>query len=526
MKFSLNLLIVYALFTCGLKSLATEFTSQESYFTEDFQPVSIKRQIEEYRFIYDEILRQNPKNPHLHHSPRFFAKLQNAFKLIRKYIQSKTVIDENGQNIDQDTHLKYLDTLYQVAVKLNEQREISPVIFERLNSICALIGSAYSHYDTGSRFYFWDTICLWRDNTKPALESGVDATVELIKTGVNALFIGEVDKPLRLQETKQFTPSAILYMDKNIGIGYQSFVNQFFKEPYPLFLATFFPSPLPTTEEEMKNRRKTKHDVHHSKVIDPFIMLSHDLEHRQAISALIADFERNFTSSFNEYLKPAYDQIEHANPQESKVLYAGLFLLIHELQSTRLHTLNSQRNTKKLDKHSVFKLIVEGFEEHTKSKLENRASDDYKTFYRDNEYVLYWAKNKDQKPFLPLLKVDGKEKFLPVALNQNKLPVIILERSPTGFKIRDFASINISTEITVDKDDNLKLPVGWSFMSLHQRRYEDSRFQNSYTKRLPERRHSTAAQYLIKGYHDFWNEFKAIAEPGYVDMYKRMHSCF
>lgn len=553
MKFLLKFTMYYAVlfsFICHSADSATYSLPNQA-----FQPVSIRNQIVEYREIYDEILRKNPKNPHQEHAPRLFEKLKNAFILTKKYIEDNKVLNQDGQEQDQGLYLDYLDTLYKAAHELNEKGEMTPVHFERLNVICALIGSEYRIYDAGARLYYYSyqTYKLWtginlRERSKiegmakDSLEAGVSSTVNLIKTKMNESFIGRFDESFWQPENKKFYPLAILYMDKEIGIGYQTFVNQFFG-PYPLFLASFFPSPAPTSEEELKNRRLTKKEVHFSHIASLFNMLVHDFEHRYIMNMLLSFFSDSWSIYWIDYLRPTYNLISKVNVQEQKVLNAGLFLLLHELQYTYLVFANEREfNPAKIH---MLVAAIDNFKARIQEELKERGSYNYKTLYRDNEYVLFWAKNKAGKSFVPQIKIAGKDKFLPIVSDERGIPVIILEVYSEMAKVRvsDQKHPTLIPYI-VDAEGNMILPKGWKLLSREETRVIDSfvvtsegrdMFLKAGKKITPEfetaenihkmvrqkkldlyhLRQSYAVKYLAIAFDNFWNEFKTIARKGY-----------
>lgn len=146
MEFFLKILVICAVLpssTCQSMEMAIIPSDLNyDYQHQDYQPTPIQTQIKEYRQIYDGILEEHSENPYQTHAPRLFNKLQNAFRLTRKYIQDKRVIDPEGKEQDQALYLSYLDTLYKAASKLNEDKEMTPLHFERPQ--CALCSYRHS----------------------------------------------------------------------------------------------------------------------------------------------------------------------------------------------------------------------------------------------------------------------------------------------------------------------------------------------------------------------------------------------
>jgi hypothetical protein len=523
-----------------------------SYTNHGYQHTSIQKQIEEYRHIYDEILQENSSDPYQTHSPRFFEKLQNAFRLTRQYILGSEVWDPDGNKQEQNIYLTYLKTLYNAACKLNKNKEMTPRYFERVNLLCALIGTQYRHYDAGNRFFAAATWHLWtgkdilletqEELAEASLRGGVESTLSFIKTKMSqARTPGNYDH-IRV---KGFFPLAILYMDKDIGIGYQTFVKQFFTGNYPLFLATFFPSSVPTTHEELVNRKERKQDVHFSHVLSLFTMLAHDFEHRDIELGLLEFFTQRYRTSWIEYLRPAYEAISKISLKNGKIVYAGLFLLIHEFQYLDI-PLTKWKEFHLSKQFDLLEFVIKDYQNSIKSKLEKRGGNNYKVQMRDNEHVLRWAKNEKGKTFIPLIKVEGKERFLPIAKDENGIPVIVLEVDPSStiVKVRFFDQ-GATKEIPyiTGSENNITLPEGWTWMTREEQRvpeqfhstsegrqilrergfkeYEITKI--SYDKERQKKvdlnnlRQTHAAEYVMKGFNDFWDEFKKLVAPHYSE---------
>lgn len=371
-----------------------------------------------------------------------------------------------------------------------------------------------------------------------ALKAGVESTINFIKTKMDDSFIGGFDESFR--KYKKFFPLAILYMDKEISIGYQTFVNQFFG-PYPLFLATFFPSSVPTTFEESQERRLTKQEVHFSNVASLFTLLVHDYEHRYIINWLLSFFSAG-NIPWIEYLRPTYNLISTATPQAQRVLNAGLFLLIHELQYSHIapEKWKEFHPSKEFD---TLAFVIEKYKNHIQNTLQKRETEDYKIQHRDNEYILWWAQNKEGKPFIPLVKIAGKDKFLPVAIDERGVLVIILEVDSHFVKVRISDQEETSNiPYNTDLENNMLLPAEWRLMFPEERRISEGFFMTPEGIELPKKigyskefeaaealynkqrqkkidlaklRNSYAAQYVMKGFQDFWGEFEALAKPVY-----------
>jgi hypothetical protein len=224
---------------------------------------------------------------------------------------------------------------------------------------------------------------------------------------------------------------------------------------------------VPTAPDEAASRKKTKKEPHFSATISLFTMLAHDFEHRYGmLDFILWNIQKFGMPSYIEGLHPAYDIIDHETTSKNQrsVLHAGFFLLTHDNQFLWI-------NFKKLDQlqpsnpFDFLKFIVNNYRDHIESELGNRSEDKYKKIYRDLEYTLYWAKNKKGSPFIPLIRVEGQDRFLPIARNATGIPVIFLEANAWSVKIRRADQTEISeVPYEGDSENNMILPEGWAWM--------------------------------------------------------------
>lgn len=546
-----------------LESLSQVSSSQ----IQDYEYIGAREQIKEDQEIYDEILRKNPKNPYHTHSNRLFDKLKNAFMLVRKYIQDAEVIIPNGTKQDQKVYLGYLDTLYKAACKINEDQAMTPLHFEDINLLCALIGTKYRHYQAA---FYDDFTFMWggeNSSEQPekklfyeALQEGLESVVDFIKINMNEILKDQKEALLSFWEegnTKTFSPMAIIYMDRDVPIGYNTFESNSLAESYPLFLSTFFPMYVPTTIEEDDAQKYTKHNVHFSQLQSLLSMLYHDFLHRLQNLEVLRIF-RDKGVDLKRCLRIPYKFNNSIPLDKKRPLIAGLFSLDHELQPYTVRTIPDELFNKwrqAPESFDTLKDIIEIYQKEMQEKVKHRTTFEfgYKTTAGDQEYVLRWAKNEKGEAFIPLVKANGKVRFLPFAQDDMGTPVIILEVNPDSAvaKVR-FSGKTMVEEIpyTANAENNMLLPENWTWMPreeykylrdfqetpegralwrTHPGKYEKNwqeayvstkqRYEEPYQKRkeLYQLRQEHASQYVIKGYEDFWAAFKELAIQSFDD---------
>lgn len=501
--------IFLTVFLLGFKILALSPLPTEPYLH-----VKVQDQIAGYRAIYGEILKNNPQNPDKVHSALLFGKLKNAFILARNYISEVAVNDKEGAK--QDIYQKYLQILYNAADQLNLASQMTISNFERVNLLCALLATKYRANIDYDIFYsdkgdeLFDGIrpkiirgeqIAGKPGLKHFLDKGVDETINFITAGMENTYIH--NKPFK-PETNQFFPMAPLYMNKDIGIGYKSFNDQLFAE-FPMMLATYFLSPVPITIEDVKSHKPTKKKPHYSSVDSPFSMLLHDYGHREGMYFIMENTAKigiNFLDSFRRL----YRLSSTLNTQEQSILHAGLFSLTHE--SKMKHFDSSWQQQVVQSPQNFLDLLISATVIFHRNTLNQKESEMYKQLFRDDEYMLYWAKNSLNKPFVPLLPKEVKSKntsinkLLPCAKDERGKPVIFLKaynNFVTG--IYDNGKLPIALPYLVD-NNGMKLPEGWSWLSSEQVRAD---------RKLTNLRQKYAKSYLRDGYSAFWKAFRELA---------------
>lgn len=502
----------------------------ENYKIQQFVQIPVQQQIEEYEKIYNELLERTPNNPYQTHSDGLWPKIKNAFSLVHTFIENFDIPDHVDKN-RQSTCLNFLDTLNQATYKLFKSKELSLLLFERINILCALIGHQYSlifpefKMDDAQEEYSENitTLLDWAATCFEGNELQKERKLTLfIKEGMNPSIIGTFDEPLR-HAPKSFYPLGIIYMDHNIPLGYGTFTKALISRNYPIFLASFYPNKNPKIH--------TKKAPHFGIYDELLYFLLHDYQHRDLIIKSILKLKDKSGIDWLDFLKPLHKKIENTDKSKDRIIKAGLFLLAHEYYVILDSLLEEDYKFEKHTDLKIIKKIIKNGKEYIKQTLFLRFSDAYKIEIRDFEKVLTYA-SSHEVPFLPVISCNEKKTVLPYAKTKQDHYVLIIK--PSGHEDIDYYSLDtpgnrdvysIKVDASknykegdpshnIDKKGNLILPKEWTWLNTEEREKIENSSQYSKTEYYYLRQ-NLIAFYLSKGIDQFWNAFAEIAKECY-----------
>lgn len=488
------LLFLFALFI--VSPSAEESTGPErvgfDYKNTPYNHLSVKEQLEEYASIYNDIYKRNPDTPYLTHSDGLFTKLQNAFILTYDFLANQN----NGTETDkplQIQELSRLETLYQATLQMQNEQGLSPLHFERINILCALLGHDYRPYLEEN---FINDINELSSKLHQKWSSASDL-IQFIKIEMDNCEIGEVDKDLR-ENTNFFFPMAFIYSDNSLPIGYNTFIKSFFEHSFPLYVGNFYPNKNPIMY--------TKSQPHYSTVNGFMTFIIHDLNHRVIIFSIQLKTDQSFHFNWFKYLKPLYEKAESKKSiSKGKLLDSALFLFIHENYFGENY---SPKYYVAREIKTPFKLLnknIKIVKKHIIRNLPLRHTSSYKDAFRDYEKVLFYSYNP-LNPWLPLVNVEGKLKLLPYAWNANNDPVLVIKkRNDNTFKYHPAKNTDLAL-IHYSPPGNLELPEGWKWMTKQERK-ELEKGSNKGKSEVYYMRNLLATKYLQRGFEKYWDAF-------------------
>lgn len=308
----------------------------------NFEDVPVRRQIDDYLRIYQEILTQDPKNPWDVHSDSFLPKLQSAVYLVRDDLLQQRLISSEKNREQIDFKIKAIGTLYDAAVIMHNNKELTMFVFEYINIIAALIGTDvdYMYLHESSMLYAREFYYFWHGQgqtvgVKKTLAQGIEATIELIRA-----------RKGHDQLKAIYFPTAFIYSRKNIPIGYKTFTGALFNKAFPLNIANFFPHP---------PKKVSKDDPHWGRIRTLIGDINHDLAHRTEIFRSINALKTTFGVDLFEVFGSVDEMIDDKSIAENNrnIIIRGSFALVHEL-FFRLIAKN-----KMIDKRLMFTVISE-----------------------------------------------------------------------------------------------------------------------------------------------------------------------
>lgn len=408
---------------------------------------SIKKQIENYRQVYTPISHIKGGNFYTVHVPGLINILKNGFAMIHDYMAAHT--EDNNST---DKQILRLKKLYKMALTLEKNQKLTQFNFIMLNFFLAKLidqfrGADFHPFDKlyrekliELRISKLDDYNLSDFNSLAFIENNFINTMNDISIFFkNQTFMLnfpysnksswgiDYEKNIHDIKSETFFPISLIYTDKKLSIGYNTYVDEILNPDYGMALCSFDISLKPfQTNAISEHKFGQKKDPHYSNFNNTFRMLWHDamhfLEQYGLEQSIYGNFKLDLRSEFIR-IKNFRDKYDRSSVQY-KILTRGLFEMSHEMYGAilfnlrdgetkiyvdyneigRLPFLKSNTSTLSLNEFLTnFSYLFENSVNYLNSgrNINTRGSLDYKLNFRDHERILKNLADLEGIPLLP-----------------------------------------------------------------------------------------------------------------------------
>ncbi len=309
----------------------------------------VQDQFKQYRKIYDPVSHIKGENFASVHVPGLLQILDDGFALVNDHIQCRADSEE-----EKEMETLRLQKLYQAAVKLDENQQMTQLYFTVVNLMIAKIVN-YMNWEGGvtqpTGYFDRVIINMFEKLDKSSLEDfssfqfvkdsffsiAYDDRETTFAENVNLLWYGwgtsystrYIGEDFQTITKERFSPIAIIYSNTGKFFSYDTFVNQTLHNKYGIVAAV-----LDVTLKTKLTPEEREKTPHYGRWNNTYLTLGHDIRHFLEQCALEGFTYRAFNFDLHEALLDIKNLRDKAYPNKTdkryKVLTRGLFILKHE----------------------------------------------------------------------------------------------------------------------------------------------------------------------------------------------------